>query len=170
MKLRNKKTGEIIEAKFYESSNGVCIYYEERGGQIGTRDSYSSLAEFNKQWEDAPEEPKMYWYMSNNGALIRSQVDEDTSWDINRKQIGNYFESEEEAEKAKEKIKAFKRLKDKGFEFDGWRTWEDVTGLACFDKGVAHSYYAGFTFRSEDRLEKDKQTRDDLDLLFGDEE
>lgn len=35
------------------------------------------------------------------------------------KEIGNYFETKEEAEKAVEKLKAWKRLKDKGFKFCG---------------------------------------------------
>lgn len=34
-------------------------------------------------------------------------------------EIGNYFKTKEEADKAVEKLKAWKRLKDKGFRFDG---------------------------------------------------
>ena len=36
------------------------------------------------------------------------------------KQIGNYFETKEEAELAVEELKAWKRLKDKGFRFNRW--------------------------------------------------
>ena len=39
-------------------------------------------------------------------------------YDKNRKQIGNYFETEEEAEQAVEKLKAWKRLKDNGISFE----------------------------------------------------
>jgi hypothetical protein len=41
------------------------------------------------------------------------------------KQIGNYFETKEEAEKAVEKLKAWKRLKDKGFRFNMWTIPEE---------------------------------------------
>ena len=34
------------------------------------------------------------------------------------KSIGNYFETEKEAEKAVERLRAWKRMKDKGFRFD----------------------------------------------------
>lgn len=125
-----------------------------------------------RAWEDY-KEPEIYYRIDSGGFVYQSYIDE-YLWSepaVNsNKAIGNYFETEEEAEKVVEKLKAWKRLKDKGFEFERWQTWEKVSGLACFDKGVAHSYYAGFTFRSEDRLEKDEQVKADLDLLFGGKE
>lgn len=49
MKLRNKKTGEIVEGE----SHAVTIW---RG--YGNNPSYNSLAELNEEWEDyAPAEP-----------------------------------------------------------------------------------------------------------------
>ena len=42
----------------------------------------------------------------------------------NNIEIGNYFDTREEAEKAVEKLKAWKRLKDKGFRFTGF-TYKD---------------------------------------------
>lgn len=41
MKLRNKKTGEIVEATDFNIIS-----------------DYNSLAELNAEWEDVPEEPK----------------------------------------------------------------------------------------------------------------
>lgn len=62
MKLRNKKTGEIVEAKSFNSGTGsICIYYEEYDGGIGTRECFETLAELNEEWEDAEQnETKRY--------------------------------------------------------------------------------------------------------------
>lgn len=164
MKLKNKKTGEIGNLKNYGEDGRIWVWI----GNISKPEyRYNSLAELNDEWGDY-EEPKEYWYIDCDGE-IEHDKDQGTGFDKDCKEIGNYFETEEEAEKAVERLRAWTRLKDKGFEFEKWYTWEKVTGLACFDKGVAHSYYAGFTFRSEDRLEKDEQVEADLDLLFSQE-
>lgn len=59
MKLRNKKTGEIVEAESCNSTTGaIGIYYEEKDGSVGTKDCFYSLAELNEEWEDyKPIEP-----------------------------------------------------------------------------------------------------------------
>ena len=126
MRLRNKKTGEIVEV---ESIGHADSLKEKFGWQVtlswkideylDTWKTYDSLAELNEEWEDIPEEePKTFWYIDDAGVL---QIDEVLCSVINmRKSIGNYFETREEAEKAVEKLKAWKRLKDKGFEFDHW--------------------------------------------------
>ena len=109
MKLRNKKTGEIVtfETDIYADT-------EDRTYE------FKSIAELNKEWEDY-EEPKElgYWYYdttANRPEFIESRhvTKEDKKLD---KQIGNYFETKEEAEKAVEKLKAWKRLKDAGVTF-----------------------------------------------------
>lgn len=97
MKLKNKKTGEIKELP-----DGLFCG--------------DNLKRICEEWEDY-EEPKEYWYMSNRGD-IRCIDDEDTDWDNDRKLIGNYFETREEAEKAVERLRAWKRLKDKGVSFE----------------------------------------------------
>ena len=109
MKLRNKKTGAIYSIEDIDLGNN------QDGIWLGmTR--YNSLAELNEEWEDAPEEPKEYWYI--NTILNRVDSNYRNSRDVeDDKAIGNYFLSREEAEKAIEKLKAWKRLKDKGFRF-----------------------------------------------------
>lgn len=100
MKLRNKKTGEINLGDLH-------------------LDDFNSLAELNAEWEDY-EEPKEYWYLTGIGE-IGCIEDNDVKFDKDRKEIGNYFETREEAEKAVERLRAWKRLKDKGFRFiDGY--------------------------------------------------
>lgn len=58
MRLRNKKTGEVVES----FKNGpIDLYFypnEHKGGDDIDRKTYQSLAELNSEWEDyAPKEP-----------------------------------------------------------------------------------------------------------------
>lgn len=126
MKLKNKKTGEIIETDFELS---VSIPDDEKlyGNDTYTQiKGYSSIKELSEEWEDVPEEPKDFWYIGDlmiicgtEGEFTTPDLASFTKKDIEKlKEIGNYFESKEEAEKAVEKLKAWKRLKDKGFRFD----------------------------------------------------
>ncbi len=140
MKLRNKKTGEIREIKNILVDGMFTV---------------NSLAELNEEWEDVPEEPKDFQYIMADGN-IDLQADNNSIFSNNLKEIGNYFETEEEAEKAVEKLKAWKRLKDKGVELYGWR--KNPTGT--YD----------FLARWKDIPPKMTDIINDLDLLFGGEE
>ena len=71
------------------------------------------------------------------------------------KEIGNYFETREEAEKAVEKLKAWKRLKDKDFQFHGYNAL-----------GVGEITFS-VDFEDMDDEGEIGQLRHDLDLLFG---
>lgn len=56
MKLRNKKTGEIVEAESCNSYTGTIGLFFEKGRE--TDRAYGSLAELNEEWEDyKPAEP-----------------------------------------------------------------------------------------------------------------
>lgn len=148
MKLRNKKTGEIGE-----------LHYEpdkEYHFTVATEDPadmmiFKTLAELNAEWEDYEEPSKTIWQIKDSGEL--QDFEEDVFSDgyiASSKSIGNYFDTREEAEKAVEKLKAWKRLKDKGFRFNGG---DD----ACIS-------YTIDPVKWEDRL------YNDFDLLFGGEE
>lgn len=148
MKLRNKKTGEIED---FEDITRVYKF-------IGNQNTYSSLAELNDEWEDyeEPKESEYYWYIGYKNDIRRTKYHHisdfaDNQVTVTRKEIGNCFESLEEAEKAVEKLKAWKRLKDKGFEFESWFGWsKDI------------SFWID--------TEIDENIAKDLDLLFGGEE
>lgn len=136
MKLRNKKTGGVDDFKI--EATGL----EWLG--------YKSLKEFCEVWEDY-EESERYWCISEFGNIKGPVFSlKEDMMDSERKRIGNYFETKEEAEKAVEKLKAFKRLKDKGFRFNDWNIPADGKGIIIFAN-----------YPSE--------TRADLDLLFGGE-
>lgn len=70
---------------------------------------------FDWKYEEDYEEPKEYWYIDWNGEVCRSDIHDERTKRM--KQIGNYFETKEEAEKAVRKLKAWKRLKDREFDF-----------------------------------------------------
>ena len=113
MKLRNKKTGEIANLEdrglLKSDNNNHIIVYPE-----GTLKyyAYNSLAELNEEWEDY-EEPKG-WSITMYGGISRiTKDDEILISDL--KEIGNYFNDKESAYEALVKLKAWKRLKDKGF-------------------------------------------------------
>ncbi|MCR5700206.1 MAG: hypothetical protein K6G49_02120 [Candidatus Saccharibacteria bacterium] len=116
MKLRNKKTGEIGKIlKQLSEDNQIDIITDDKLYVV------NSLAELNEEWEDYEEpKPKKYWYIGDRGEIFLETAKEPGHiWHQARKEIGNYFETKEEAEKAVEKLKAWKRLKDKGFRFTG---------------------------------------------------
>ena len=56
MKLRNKKTGEIVEPR----KIGFEIYSFNEC-------NYNSLAELNEEWEDYKEIQKDWWYIGHTG-------------------------------------------------------------------------------------------------------
>lgn len=153
MKLRNKKTGMIGEVGYISSSDGRIIV-----NNIDDQDewySYNSLTELNEEWEDYKEPSKTIWQIKDSGELQDFAEDDfSDGYMESSKQIGNYFSSREEAEKAVEKLKAWKRLKDKGFRFERW--------------GMGGEY--GNTITFSDYIEYNDKTRADLDLLFRGEE
>lgn len=143
MQLRNKKTGEIVVF-----GEGIVDL-----SQIGCK----NVAEMIEAgWEDY-EEPKHDYYFIRDGGNIDchwyQKLGEITE---RRKEIGNYFETEEEAEKAVEKLKAWKRLRGKGFRFNTWYG------------GSKNISYEITSLENETYIPR--QICDDLDLLFGGEE
>lgn len=158
MKLRNKKTGEIVDL--------VEGYLTDHAGEkivlspesIGDKEyMYNSLAELNEEWEDY-EEPEEYWYITDIGCV---GLETDGKQVETRKACGNYFRTKEEAEKAVEKLKAWKRLRDKGFIFEGWAGGckkIDYTIKPIDEEGDCLPHFL------------DNETCKDLDLLFGGEE
>lgn len=118
---------------------------------------YNSLAGLEGDWEDY-EETKYFWCISIDGSINKYEVERyaHESWCKNgAKSIGNYFETKEEAERAMEKLKAWKMLKDEEFTISGWSHTPDMnltTGSFITIKGFIP------------RVEKNIKN---LDLIFG---
>ena len=110
MKLKNKKTGEIVEF--------LGEFHRKDGKPTFVSDSSYTLEKLCEEWEDVPEE---WWFIDNDGLVNRvTSYDRRIQMHRDCKEFGNYFETKEEAEKAVEKLKAWKRLKDKGIKVIGW--------------------------------------------------
>lgn len=133
MKLRNKITGEIrnaVDIDMYTDS----VYLKVSDGEFDNETiEYHSLAELNEEWEDVSKEE--VWYLG--------------------KRIGNYSMPIKEADIVAEKILAWKRLKDKGFRFNGW--------IREHKKGSADITIVSF-------IDEDYDITNDLNLLFGGKE
>ena len=146
MELRNKKTGQvgnfIINKDHFE-----CV-------DLDYVPEYRNLAELNEEWEDY-EELKEYFYIYANQVL---KGECDGIIEEKFKEIGNYFETREEAEVALRKLKAWKRLKDKGFEFRGWTVDDGLRISICTNTD------------SEGIYDDKKDLKKDLDLFFEGEE
>ena len=109
MKLRNKTTTNIkVLGEIVPCSEYGCIAVKTDKGVVWY---YRSLAELNEEWEDVSEEPKEYWYIDIDGGIMFDNVEDDTVKVM--REIGNYFNTREQAEQAVEKLKAWKKLKDK---------------------------------------------------------
>lgn len=153
MKLRNKKTGEIID--IYKGE--MTIHYDQ-----GRKTIHFKHLEDLDEWEDY-EEPKGNWTID---PMNENYIDDGryTAPDeLERyEELGLKFNTEEEAEKAVDKLKAWKRLKDKGLRF---KSWYDIAGPSADNPKASYSFNIKATMKRAD-----SGTPQYLDLLFGGEE
>lgn len=151
MKLKNKNTGVIGDLVAYDADKGIFAVK----AQGGDRYYYYSLAALHEVWEDY-EGPKEYWTIDWTCIGVTTNKYSGDDVDDFNKSIGNYFETEEEAELAVRKLKAWKRLKDKGF--------KAISSNICGDDFVAN-------FKLTDHVDY-SQSIDDFDCIldFGGEE
>ena len=126
----------------------VLSYYVITNDNWDDCGKYNSLAELNEEWQDY-EEPHT-WYINDRGYVILNEAHFTSEGEKAVKSIGNYFETEEEAKRAVEKLKAWTRLKNKGFQFESW-----------FGGSRDISFWLD--------TEIDEYIAKDLDLLFGGE-
>ena len=152
-KFRDKETG--VEG--YLRANRYMEYQIEDEKGVPINGSFKTLSELLEKWEEIEEEPKEHWAIDQFGepinvsGLSRLQLEK-----LHR--LGNDFPSENATMKAIEKLEAWKRLKDKGFRFDGYDVAHNSNGNLC-----GQLFYNAGDYCIED-VEKD------LDLLFGGEE
>ena len=162
--VKNRRTGDVGELDFDSKEGTFIVVCYDLNTKTVSKTIYTRLEDLYDEWEDY-EEQKKYWgidYTSCRiGGIDEFSYDNDSIDEFN-KAIGNYFGTKEEAEKAVEKLKAWKRLRDKGFRFTGWATNEGIRGV---DFEVPDSF-----FSEHNHSCISDETRDDLDLLFGGEE
>lgn len=154
MKLHNKKTGKWAIAEIVDDR--ICLWFED-----GTKSvqRFDTLSELNEEWEDY-EEPSEPYRLTSYGEAVRFSTDGISN--AHKREcvnVGNYFSTKEEAEKAVEKLKAWKRLKDKfNFGFNGIIK-DEKNGKAI---GARLTYTEKqITFQESYQVERD------LYILFG---
>lgn len=160
MKLRNKKTGEIWTLTNRNEGTSAVIWVSN-GSQTHLIESIEELA---NNFEDY-EEPKEYWYIDTSMMEVTyNTLGAESDVEEFNKQIGNYFETEEEAEKAVEKLKAITRLNKCGFKFEGYTDRDRANGGDIV-------IYARINIPHNNLLEEAQPAMlKDLDLLFGGEQ
>lgn len=168
MKLRTKfqdedfDLGEVVNVDIATMPDGrIKLQGKAKAGGLHTI-FYDSLDKLYYNWEDYEEPKEGYVFNLINHKIIhiyeqgrlRVYTDEDIS---HLKEVGMWFETKEEAEKAVEKLKAWKRLKEKGFRFRGLGVDYYERDDIKYDMGELPKSY-------------DCQEMKDLKLLFGGEE
>lgn len=142
--------------EFLLEYNG-CLYLQE--GQMSNHRSDRVMAYHKKTLDRFPNiledwfeeiKPNSYWcidWTEEGGIYHTESVD---VLDEFNKEIGNYFPNKWEAKVAVDKLKAWKRLRDNGFKFDG-HNLEQLRVHIWLDHGYS-------------------EMKHDLDILFGGEE
>jgi len=159
--LQNKSTREIgcLVCSFGKTPEKITVV-EYIDGRRGSKVwYYNSLAELNEEWEDY-KEPKTHW-MIDTSVLEPVREIAGMPYEID-KEIGNWFDTKEEAERAVEKLKAWKRLKDKGFRPKMWE-WEYI-----YDDNISGELI--IKAHIDDATDSDGKYTKDLDICFGGEE
>lgn len=114
--------------------------------------------EIEEQTRWKPEMDQKYYCFGSDGSV----VDDDwcgLSIDHNRFEIGNCFQTKEEAERAVEKLKAWKRLKDSGLKFKGWNKI-NYDKTFCINAVIEHDVVA-FEFFKDLRTALDMEIDDE---------
>jgi hypothetical protein len=150
MKLRNKKTGDMVVF-----GEGIVDL-----NQIGCKNVVEMI---EAGWADYEEPKDRGKYIISCGDNYIEPVCAGFSDKTIEKcnELGMLFETEEEAEKAVEKLKAWTRLKDKGFKVNSY----DFDYLLYVHKDGTPVVKVICDFDC-----KTKEDRKDLDLLFGGED
>lgn len=147
MRLRNKKTGEIGELQITEKHCAVVVGNGTANCNVKL---YCTLDKLNEEWEDAPEE------------AIQVHIEGIQNVYMGGGRVYIDYASAQEAEKAVRKLKAWKRLEDKGFRPKMWE-WEYI-----YDDNISGELI--IKAHIDDATDSDGKYTKDLDLLFGGEE
>ncbi len=155
---------------------GTECYIEEAGNMVPCRgisytivhkDQLEKNPNILTDWFEEIKEPtrwkpdrnQKYYYLGNSGSVYYDTWANGSPIDNGRFEIGNCFQTEEEAEQAVEKLKAWKRLKDSGLKFKDWNK-SNYDRTFCVNAEVEHDVAASEFF---------KDLRVALDMEIGNE-
>ena len=114
--------------------------------------------EVNESTRWKPEMDQKYHIIASDGTVFDNLWDDDST-DNGRFNVGNCFQTEEEAEKAVERLKAWERLKGAGLKFKDWNK-SNYDRTFCINAEVGHDVVASEFF---------KDLRVALDMEISDE-
>lgn len=114
--------------------------------------------EINESTRWKPEIDEEYYCLGSDGSVMNDEW-VGLSIDSDRFDIGNCFKTKEEAEKAVEKLKAWKRLKDSGLKFKGWNK-SNYDKTFCINAEIEHDMVA-FDFSKDLRTALDMEIDDE---------
>lgn len=114
--------------------------------------------EINESTRWKPEIDEEYYCLGSDDSVMNDEW-VGLSIDSDRFDIGNCFESREEAEKAVEKLKAWKRLKDSGLKFKDWNK-SNYDKTFCINAEIGHDVVA-FDFFKDLRTALDMEIDDE---------
>ena len=154
---------------------GTECYIEEAGNMVPCRgisytivhkDQLEKNPNILTDWFEEVKEPTRWkpelgykYYLSDSNGSIYDSVWSNDYIDRSRSEIGNCFESREEAEKAIERLKAWERLKDAGLKFKDWNK-SNYDRTFCINAEVEHDVVA-FEFFKDLRVALDMETNDE---------
>lgn len=154
---------------------GTECYIEEAGNMVPCRgisytivykDQLEKSPNILTDWFEEIKEPTRWkpelgykYYLSDSSGSIYDSVWSNDYIDRSRFEIGDCFQTKEEAERAVEKLKAWKRLKDSGLKFKGWNK-SNYDRTFCINAEVGHDVVA-FNFFKDLRTALDMETNDE---------
>lgn len=158
---------------------GTECYIEEAGNMVPCRgisytivhkDQLEENPNILTDWFEEVKEPtrwkpdtgQKYYYVDSDGSVdsdIWNIWNNYSAIDHGRFEIGNCFQTEEEAEKAVDKLKAWKRLKDSGLKFKDWNK-SNYDRTFCINAEIEHDVVA-FDFFKDLRTALDMEIDDE---------
>lgn len=159
------KAGEVFELWDSIETQGLCR--ESDGVMAYHQKTLDKFPNILTDWFEEIKEPTRwkpelghdYYYISGDGHIYDNSWDDSQFVDRGRFEIGNCFQTKEEAEKAVERLKAWERLKGAGLKFKGWnKSNHDRT--FCINAEVEHDVVA-FDFFKDLRVALDMEISDE---------
>ena len=154
---------------------GEIFYLSDSGNLLRESDnvpaySWSTLDKFPNiltDWFEEIEEPtrwkpergNRYYKIYDSGYIGGDIWSGRVSIDHDRFDIGNCFQTKKEAERAVEKLKAWKRLKDSGLKFKSWNK-SNYDRTFCINAVIEHDVVA-FEFFKDLRTALDMEIEDE---------
>lgn len=156
------KAGEI----FYISDSGNLLRESDNIAAYSwtTLDKFPNILtdwfeEINESTRWKPEKFQKYYLVGGDSFVYDDNWDNGLAIDNGRFEIGNCFQTKEEAERAVEKLRSWKRLKDSGLKFKDWNK-SNCDKTFCINAEIEHDVVA-FDFFKDLRTALDMEIYDE---------